>query len=48
MIRKVVQYLAGMPLSMVRAVRRLGWPGRILVALVGMGVMTLTAVEVTG
>lgn len=33
---------------MVRAVRRLGWPGRILVALVGMGVMTLTAVEVTG
>jgi nitrate/TMAO reductase-like tetraheme cytochrome c subunit len=33
---------------MVRAVRRLGWPGRIFVALGGLGVMTITAVEVTG
>jgi nitrate/TMAO reductase-like tetraheme cytochrome c subunit len=33
---------------MVRAVRRLSWPGRILVVLAGFGVLTFTAVEVTG
>ena len=36
------------PVSALRAVRRLGWPGRILVALAGIGVMAIAAVEVTG
>jgi hypothetical protein len=48
MIRKVIRYLAGAPAAAVRAVGRLGWPGRILLVLVAMGVLTITAVEVTG
>jgi nitrate/TMAO reductase-like tetraheme cytochrome c subunit len=36
------------PVSVAQVVRRLGWPGRILAALVGAGVLTVTTVEVTG
>lgn len=48
MIGKIVQCVRSAPVSAIRAVRRLGWRGRIVVALLGAAVVGLTAVEVTG
>lgn len=44
----VTKYIGWAPAAALRAVRRLGWPGRILLALAGVGVLTVTAVEMTG
>ena len=48
MIGKVIRCIGWAPVAVFRAFRRLGWPGRILVALAGAGVLTVAAVEVTG
>jgi nitrate/TMAO reductase-like tetraheme cytochrome c subunit len=42
------KYVKLVPASVVRVFCRLSWPGRILVVLVGIGVFSVAAVEVTG
>lgn len=48
MIGKIVMYVVRVPLLAVRAVLRLPWPVRIAVVLAGIGVFSVTAVELTG
>jgi hypothetical protein len=48
MIRSMTRRIGGAPRALVRALRRLNWPGRILVALVGAGTLGIGTVEMTG
>jgi len=48
MIVKIARYIMQAPRVAIRAVLWLNWPGRIAVALVGAGVFSVTAVELTG
>ncbi len=47
-IGKIAKYVKQAPASVLRGVRRLSWPGRIVAALAGAGVLGLSAVEITG